>query len=90
MSALGVPADARPAWDALGYALNKAVDDGVAIPCLDPQYADMWTSDDRDARRWAADRCNQCPVFALCATYARTARESFGIWAGRDRDRSKK
>lgn len=46
------------------------------------QGDDRFIADDQDADE-LAHICAACPMYTICATYARTARPPAGIWAGR-------
>lgn len=73
-AAFTVPASAMPAWEALQDAVT------VGTPCMGPDR-DLWHGS-RKQQLVAADRCMDCPVLAVCATYARSAGEQLGTWGG--------
>ena len=73
-------AEATEAWMALTFALERHPN---VVPC--EQSGELWFGDTTQ-RLLAADLCGLCPVRAACGTYADAARESDGVWAGRDRD----
>jgi len=77
-----IPKRAEAAWSALGAALELA----GPVPCTGRS---QWISEDRDDRTAAALRCARCPVIAECRDYADKSRETFGVWAGRDRTPNK-
>ena len=72
----GIPPEAAPAWRRLqaGRRLNVTPCDGR------PE----WISESRTDRREAARLCAGCPIADLCGTYASTADERAGVWAGHD------
>lgn len=82
MTAIGIRAVAREAWQGLQAAL---LDTPEPVPCrADP---DAWTSEDPDERAYAARACVDCPLIVQCARFARLNAEQFGVWAGIDRTR---
>ncbi len=65
---------------ALERAMTTARD---RVPCTrDPE---AWFAPDTPTQALAAAECPPCPVLDECGTYARTARERHGVWAGVDR-----
>lgn len=75
--------EALDAYAALTVALLEAPDGSV--PCQ--EEPDGFTADRAEERAQAAILCQSCPVLDLCAAYAETAKERFGIWGGEDRTR---
>lgn len=63
---------------------------GDRVPCRRDPAA--WTGDNPEpgAREGAAHLCQRCPALAECDAYATTARERWGVWAGRDRAPARK
>jgi hypothetical protein len=43
----------------------------------------FWLSDDSQDQLHARTLCRECPVRVKCALYIKTAKPSFGVWAGR-------
>lgn len=75
------------AAEALTIALLELADQGRRTPCQSSRRRDRWTSDDADDRAWAAAVCVglRCVVLEECAAAAVEGKESFGVWAGKDR-----
>lgn len=65
----------------LGEALGNLYADGTPPPC---HGSDLWTSEDPEHRRIAAEHCPACPITAECLAAAVDGREVFGVWAGHD------
>jgi hypothetical protein len=42
-----------------------------------------WLSEDSRDQLHARTLCRACPVRVACAKYIKTAKPSFGVWAGR-------
>lgn len=74
---LGVPAHARPAWDAMHELIART----GPTPCVGADR-DLWIGTAQQQQA-AAVRCLDCPAMTLCAAYALTARERDGTWGGR-------
>lgn len=72
------------AHDALAEALAAAQRAGHVIPCQNPARSLWWLSEDADERAEAARLCTPCPVLVVCRKTATAARESWGVWGGRD------
>lgn len=68
---------ATPAWVELAEALTT-----TKTPCIG---GTAWTSEDATERAAAVVACRACPLLDLCAEAAASTRETFGVWAGRDR-----
>jgi Transcription factor WhiB len=77
----------RIASDRLTRRLLDLVATGVKPHCSDPSDAWRWLSEDVNDRRIAAAFCSGCPVHTECDEAARANRESFGVWASKDRTR---
>jgi len=84
---------ALPNWPTAGPAAEELVATIAAhpdrVPCLgDP----AWTSDDPDARSWAALVCvsAHCPAATACRAAAAEMGARFGVWGGRDRGRRRR
>lgn len=75
---------AVPAWHALQHGLEQAEDDRLTIPC---RVADPigWDGTSSQWTEYAESQCQLCPVIHQCGNYADAARETSGIWGGRDR-----
>ncbi len=73
-------------WLTLTTTLAALEQAGRRVPCRGAS-SDAWTSEDAGTRKEAADACQHCPALALCTAYADAARESWHVWAGRDRTR---
>ena len=71
------------AAEALGHAL---ADQGHATPCQG-RRRDRWTSDDAEARSWAATVCVTlgCPVLVQCGAAADEFKAAHHVWGGVDR-----
>lgn len=77
--------------DLLTQALLNADHRGHRLPCrVKPPERWWWTSEDRDERAAAAQRCEPCPVLAECGAFARAYRERWGVWGAVDRSPRKK
>lgn len=74
---LGIPEQARGAWLDLHDAIT---DQPYPTPCQGPD-AGRWYGG-KTNQEWAVTECAECPVVALCGTYALKAGESFGVWGG--------
>jgi hypothetical protein len=79
---LHLPA-AADAHRRLVAAVVALVDAGRPPPCT--VHPDAWTGDRADTRAGAAHACRPCPALDGCHDYAATARETWNVWAGRDR-----
>jgi hypothetical protein len=79
-----IPAKALEEWLALDRALAGLE---AATPCQ--AWPEAWDSDVASAqeRATAVQECRSCPVLGPCGAYARAARESTGVWGGRNRGR---
>ena len=73
------------ARDALDRALLDLAADGHRPRCGEPGDHELWTSEDRDDRRRAAELCTRCPVLSACAEAAEELDERHHVWAGQDR-----
>ncbi len=80
MTMLAPTPDAVPAWLALSEVL-------AALPRPTPCQVDPapFRSDHVAERREAAHACRACPALEECGRYADAARETWLVWAGRDR-----
>ena len=71
--------------------LTRAIDDltrqGLRYHCADEEVSHLWTSEDSQDRALAIKLCRGCPILKVCDEVASIRRESFGVWAGRDRTR---
>lgn len=74
---LGVPEHARREWNTLHDAIAGS---RTGTPCHGPSR-NLWQGSRAEQRR-AADHCYDCPVLALCDTYADAAGEHSGVWGG--------
>ncbi len=52
--------------------------------CVDPASRHLWTSESDADRAQAAELCEGCPVWDLCAASAEASSECWGVWAGVD------
>lgn len=75
MTDLGTPALT------LGQALGVLYAEGTPPPC---HGSGLWTSDDPEHRRIAAEHCPACPITTECLAAAVEGRVTFGVWAGHD------
>ena len=66
------------------HDLDRAIqDEGGVVPCQNAP--DMFfNTDEQDRSQYATARqlCFECPVKALCLSYALDAGELFGVWGG--------
>lgn len=74
------------ARDDLDRALIDMATEGRRPRCAEPGD-DLWTSDDHDERRRAAQLCRACPVLRPCAEAAEEQDERWHTWGGTDRHR---
>lgn len=74
---------AETAFRRLAARLTELDDTGTTWPCR--EQGELWFADDPDERAAAAEACRSCPALTECGDYATTAREKFGVWAGKDR-----
>lgn len=74
----------RAARVQLARAIEQRPDE---VPCLTSSQPELWISDDPEDRAEAAEACRlgECPVWTACGKAATVGRETFGVWAGRDR-----
>ncbi len=74
------------AAEALSLALADLAVRGERTPCQG-RRRDRWTSESAEDRSWASSVCLTlgCPVLEQCAAAAVEGKESFGVWAGKDR-----
>lgn len=89
MAAHAIPSTAERAWLRLRFEIDRLVDDDTPPPCVG-RDAGLWISEHVGEREAAAHRCGSCPALDACQQYADTAREPFGVWAGRDRSKTTK
>jgi hypothetical protein len=75
---LEIPPDARRQWAILREALAVSEPPCAAAP-------DVWHSRAAADIEAAVDACHGCHAFTACDSYATTANEATGVWAGRDR-----
>jgi hypothetical protein len=47
-----------------------------------PEDMHALTKENSDEKRMALLICARCPIKTICADYALTAREPFGVWGG--------
>jgi WhiB family redox-sensing transcriptional regulator len=67
-------------WEDLDRAIQ---DEGGVVPCQNAP--DFFFEKDEDRHRTfkiARQLCAECPVKALCASYALDNDEPFGVWGG--------
>jgi hypothetical protein len=81
---LNVKPDAERAWDRFNKALEKARMTGKNVPnCQDnpAPYAD-YDDEEIPSAEEAYALCFDCPLIALCSSYAEQERPAWGVWAG--------
>lgn len=72
----------RQAQDNLLDAIKRVVEEtGQGVVCWDK---DLWTSDEPEDRRAAAEACGFCPVRAECFVMGKTLRATAGVFGGKD------
>lgn len=69
------------------FRAMKALPSRSLVPCIGGTLpTDWWTSDDRDERDAAAERCGECPVIVACGVAGAAGKgEAAGVWGGVDR-----
>ena len=72
------------ARDDLDRALLDLAAEGRRPRCGEHADRDLWTSDDQEDRRRAAELCSVCPLLHPCAEAAEEEREKWTVRGGRD------
>lgn len=71
------------ALQALYKAIAAVLDaNPAAIPCTGPR-ARLWTDPAPTSVRHAKQGCQDCALLRMCGSYARTYKETSGVWGGR-------
>ncbi|MFL6047448.1 MAG: WhiB family transcriptional regulator [Propionibacteriaceae bacterium] len=78
----------RLASDRLTVALLVNATQGRRPNCSDPESHQLWLSEHPAERKLAVAMCSGCCVWDECGAAAAANRESFGVWASRDRTRA--
>jgi hypothetical protein len=81
---LNVKPDAERAWDRFNKALEEARLTGENVPnCQDnpAPYAD-YDDEEIPSAEEAHALCFDCPLIALCSSYAEQERPAWGVWSG--------
>lgn len=76
------PSELR-ARDRFQAAVTRRVQDGLTLPCQNPETRQRWTSEDPSELRWAATECvaGGCPLLAPCRDAGLW--EDHGAWGGK-------
>lgn len=77
------------ARDRFDRALVDMAAEGRRPRCGEHADRDLWTSDDRDERRRAAQLCARCPLLRPCAEAAEEMEERWHVFGGVDRTRTR-
>lgn len=65
-------------------ALDDLIAAGAALPCWDRTHGNPWLAEDREARKYAAHRCGNCPLSSACVAMASEQGCTFGVFGGLD------